>query len=161
MLRSDLRRVTEATVLGTLLSALLQGTSMAIGFALAGLPAPALWGMITAFASMLPVLGSSLVWIPALILLVARHQTNPALIIVAFGWLLPSAIDKVTRARVLRRVGNVHPLTTLLGALVGIRLFGIVGLVAGPLMISLFVVLLQLYERDYGAPTIAAAPSSS
>ena len=150
LLRYDLHRVTQATVLGTLLSATLQGASMAVGFRLAGLQGPVFWGVVTAFASVLPVVGSAVVWVPAVILLAIHRQTGPAFIVVVFGWLLPSALDKVTRARVSRRLGNVHPLTTLLGALIGIRLFGMLGLVVGPLIIAVFVELLSLYEREYG-----------
>jgi predicted PurR-regulated permease PerM len=150
LLRAGLRRVTTATVLGTLLSAVLQGTSMAIGFLIAGLPTPVLWGVVTVFASMVPMLGSALVWVPAVVVLVLQHATAPALAVVAFGWILPSAIDNIARVTVSRRHGNVHPLTTLLGALIGIPMFGIVGLVIGPLMIAAFVELLDLYQRDYG-----------
>ncbi len=161
LLRGDLRRVTQATVLGTALSAILQGASMAIGFQLAGLPGPIFWGVVTAFASVLPVVGSAIVWVPAVVLLAVHRQTGPALIMVAFGWLLPSAIDKVARAKVSRRLGDVHPLTTLLGALIGIRLFGVIGLVVGPLIIAVFLELLNLYERDYGTPQGRAQDGSA
>jgi predicted PurR-regulated permease PerM len=160
LLRDDLRRVTKATVLGTLLSAVLQGVSMAVGFFIAGLPTPILWGLVTVFASMVPVLGSALVWVPAVLVLVVQHAIAPALAVVAFGWLAPSAIDQVTRATVSRRHGNVHPLTTLLGALIGIPLFGIVGLVVGPVMIAAFVELLDLYQRDYGVVEPGAREAS-
>jgi predicted PurR-regulated permease PerM len=151
LLRANLLRVTKATVLGTLLSAVLQGVSMTIGFLIAGLPTPILWGVITVFASMVPMVGSALVWVPAVVVLLLQHATVPALVVVAFGWILPSVIDNITRATVSRRHGNVHPLTTLLGALIGIPLFGIVGLVIGPLMIAAFIELLDLYQRDYGS----------
>jgi predicted PurR-regulated permease PerM len=163
----ELQRVTKATVLGTVLSAVLQGFSMAIGFIIAGFPVPVFWGIVTAFTSMLPVLGSALVWVPAVVLSLIHNQAGPAIVILIFGWLVPSAIDKVTRAVVSRHVGNVHPLTTLLGALIGIRIFGLVGLVVGPLIIATFFELLNLYDRDYGvvrpasAPQFPAAPPSS
>jgi predicted PurR-regulated permease PerM len=150
VLGDQLQQVTRATVLGTLVSAVLQGISMAAGFFMAGLPAPVLWGVITVLASMVPVLGSALVWVPAVVVLALEHAGGPALTVVAFGWLLPSVIDKVTRATVSRRHGNVHPLTTLVGSLIGIPLFGIVGLVVGPLMVAGFIELLDLYQREYG-----------
>jgi predicted PurR-regulated permease PerM len=161
LLRHDLHRVTQATVLGMLLSAALQGASMAIGFRLAGLQGPIFWGVVTAFASVLPVVGSALVWVPAVVLLAILRKTGPALMIGLFGWLLPSAIDAIARARVSQRLGNVHPLTTLLGALIGIRLFGMIGLVVGPLIIAVFVELLNLYEREYGTPQSETPDGSS
>jgi predicted PurR-regulated permease PerM len=146
-----LSRVVKGTLLGSLLSAALQGASMAIGFAIAGLPGAALWGVVTGFASLVPLLGSTIVWLPAALLLLTRRDIVGAVAVVAFGSLLPTVIDRVTRATVSRRLGQVHPLVTLLGALIGIRLFGMTGLVAGPLLIELPLELLRLYRSDYGA----------
>jgi predicted PurR-regulated permease PerM len=157
-LGDELQQVTRATVLGTLVSAVLQGASMAVGFFIAGLPAPVLWGVVTVLASMVPVLGTALVWVPAVVTLALEHAGGPALAVVAFGWLVPSVIDKVTRATISRRHGNVHPVTTLLGSLIGIPIFGIVGLVVGPLMVAAFIELLDLYQREYGIASQPAAP---
>jgi predicted PurR-regulated permease PerM len=150
LLGGQLQQVTRATVLGTLVSAVLQGVSMAAGFFMAGLPAPVLWGIVTVLASMVPVLGSALVWVPAVVVLALDHAGGAALTVVIFGWLLPSVIDSVTRATISRRHGNVHPVTTLLGSLIGIPIFGIVGLVVGPLMVAAFIEILDLYQREYG-----------
>jgi predicted PurR-regulated permease PerM len=156
-LATDLQRVTKATVLGTILSATLQGISMSIGFLLVGLHGAAFWGVMGGLASMVPVIGSAIVAVPAALLLLVRHDTGGALIVMAFGWLVPDLIDKVTRARVSRRLGDVHPLTTLLGALIGVPLFGMIGIVVGPLLISLFLELLRVYQRDYGATELPAS----
>jgi predicted PurR-regulated permease PerM len=106
---------------------------------------------------MVPVVGSAIVAVPAALLLLLRHNTGGALIVMAFGWLVPDLIDKVARAMVSRRLGNVHPLTTLLGALIGVPLFGMIGIVAGPLLISLFLALLRAYHRDYEATGLPAS----
>ncbi|HXY32408.1 MAG TPA: AI-2E family transporter [Gemmatimonadaceae bacterium] len=159
-LRRDLYRVIMSTLLGTLSSAVLQGVSVGVGILVTGLPAPTLWGVVAGFSSMVPLMGTALVWVPAAILLLVRHQTGAMLLIVLFGWLLPTTIDQVVRARVSHRLGHVHPLTALIGALIGVRLFGIMGVVAGPLMIAVFFELLRLYERDYGSSPDGIAPSA-
>jgi len=151
LLRGNLHRVTRATLLGTLLSALLQGISVALGFLLAGAPAAVLWGVIGGFASMVPMIGTGLVWVPATLLMVARQDTTGVLLMVVFGWLIPTVIDKVVRTRIARRFGQIHPLVTLIGAIIGVRLFGMIGIIAGPLTIMTFFELLRAYERDYGA----------
>lgn len=156
-LGTDLQRVTKATLLGSLLSASLQGVSMSIGFLIVGFHGAAFWGVMGALASLIPVVGSAIVAVPAALLLVVRHNISGALIVMAFGWLLPDLIDKVARAKLSRRLGDVHPLTTLLGTLIGIPLFGMIGIVVGPLMISLFVELLRVYQRDYGATDLTAS----
>jgi predicted PurR-regulated permease PerM len=156
-LGADLQRVTKATLLGSLLSASLQGVSMSIGFLIVGFHGAAFWGVMGALASLVPVVGSAIVAVPAALLLLVRHNITGALIVMAFGWLVPDLIDKVARAKVSRRLGDVHPLTTLLGALIGIPLFGMIGIVVGPLLISLFLELLRVYQRDYGANELAAS----
>ncbi|MDB4911507.1 MAG: putative transrane protein [Gemmatimonadetes bacterium] len=156
-LGTDLQRVTKATLLGSLLSAALQGTSMSIGFLLVGFHGAAFWGVMGGLASMVPVVGSAIVAVPAALLLLVRHNTGGALIVMAFGWLVPDLIDKVARAMVSRRLGDVHPLTTLLGALIGVPLFGMIGIVVGPLLISLFLALLRAYQRDYGATELTTS----
>jgi predicted PurR-regulated permease PerM len=156
-LGTNLQRVTKATLLGSLLSAALQGTSMSIGFLLVGFHGAAFWGVMGGFASMVPVVGSAIVAVPAALLLLVRHNIQGALIVMAFGWLIPDLIDKVARAMVSRRLGNVHPLTTLLGALIGVPLFGMIGIVVGPLLISLFLELLRVYQRDYEAAELPAS----
>jgi predicted PurR-regulated permease PerM len=147
-LGANLQRVTKATLLGSILSAALQGTSMSIGFLLVGLNGAAFWGVMGGIASMVPVVGSAIVAVPAALLLLVRHNTGGALIVMAFGWLVPDIIDKVARAMVSRRLGDVHPLTTLIGALIGVPLFGMIGIVVGPLLISLFLELLRVYQHD-------------
>jgi len=163
-LGTDLKRVTKATLLGSLLSASLQGVSMSIGFLIVGFHGAAFWGVMGGIASLVPVVGSAIVAVPAALLLLVRHNISGALIVMAFGWLLPDLIDKVARAKVSRRLGDVHPLTTLLGTLIGIPLFGMIGIVVGPLLISLFLELLRVYQRDYGATELTASddrPSAS
>jgi predicted PurR-regulated permease PerM len=160
-LAANLQRVTRATLLGTILSASLQGASMSIGFLIVGIHGAAFWGVIGGLSSMVPVIGSAIVAVPAALLLVVRHNITGALIVMAFGWLLPDIIDKVARASVSRRLGDVHPLTTLLGALIGIPLFGMIGIVVGPLVISLFLELLNVYQRDYGVTELPTSNNQS
>jgi predicted PurR-regulated permease PerM len=83
--------------------------------------------------------------------MVARQDTTGVLLMVVFGWLIPTVIDKVVRTRIARRFGQIHPLVTLIGAIIGVRLFGMIGIIAGPLTIMTFFELLRAYERDYGA----------
>lgn len=149
-LRARFRLVTEATLLGTGLTALLQGTVVGLGFWAVGLPRAPFWGAITALASILPVLGSAFVWLPASLGLATQGRYAAALVLAAIGAIVASNIDNVARPLVNRRVSNLHPMTTLVGAFAGVGIFGLAGLLLGPLAISYFFELLRLYERDYG-----------
>lgn len=151
MLAKRFRLVTEATLLGTALTAALQGTTVALGFAVTGLPDAWFWGVVTALVSILPVLGSALVWLPGVGALAIRGQYGAALTLAAIGFLVASNIDNVMRPLVNRRMSNLHPMVTLVGAFAGVGVLGLPGILLGPLAITYFFELLRLYRAEYGA----------
>jgi predicted PurR-regulated permease PerM len=144
--------VTEATLLGTGLVAIIQGALVGSGFWLVDLPHPVFWGTVTAIASILPVLGSALVWLPAVLVLVAQHRYGPAVTMVVIGGGIASNIDNLIRPLVYRRVSNIHPMITLIGAFAGVKYFGLLGLLLGPLGIAYLFELLRFYREEYGTP---------
>ncbi|HET7623197.1 MAG TPA: AI-2E family transporter [Gemmatimonadaceae bacterium] len=149
-LRLRFTSITEAMLLGTALTAVLQGALIGFAFWLVGLPNAVFWGVITAFASILPVLGSALVWLPGVIVLLVQQRFGAAIALLIIGGLIASNLDNVVRPVVYRRVSDVHPLTTLVGAFAGVSLFGLVGLLLGPLAITYFFELIDIYEQEYG-----------
>jgi predicted PurR-regulated permease PerM len=153
--------VTEATLLGTGLIALIQGALVGTGFWLVDLPHPVFWGTVTAVASILPVLGSALVWLPALLVLIAQHRYGAAVTMAVIGAGIASNIDNLIRPLVYRRVSNIHPMITLIGAFAGVRYFGLLGLLLGPLGIAYLFELLRFYREEYGTPVGALTESLS
>jgi len=158
LMASQFANVTEGLLLGTVATAALQGTLVGAGFALVGLPGALLWGFVTACASVMPLFGSALVWGPGVVVLLVQHRTPAALFLAVLGGGVASNIDNVIRPIVYRRVSNIHPLTTLVGAFAGVSLFGLVGLLLGPLAISYFFELLKIYREEYQRPP-AQAPA--
>jgi predicted PurR-regulated permease PerM len=150
MLAHRFRQVTEATLLGTALTATLQGGVVALGFALTGLSDPWFWGVVTAVASILPVFGSALVWFPGAVALAAQGRYGAAAALAAIGAIVASNIDNVMRPLVNRRVSNLHPMVTLVGAFAGVGILGLPGILLGPLAITYFFELVVLYRREYG-----------
>ncbi|MFN8669679.1 MAG: AI-2E family transporter [Gemmatimonadaceae bacterium] len=148
-LRTRFYSVTHATLLGTVLTALLQGTLIGIGFRVVGLPNAALWGVVTAFCSILPVLGSAMVWLPGTLVLALEQQYGMAVILFVIGAVFASNIDNVIRPIVFKRVSNIHPMITLVGAFAGVAIFGLLGILLGPLAIQYFFVLVRLYREEY------------
>ena len=142
--------VTEAAVLGIVATAITQGATIAIAFSLVGLPNPLLWGAVTGIVSILPIFGSSLVWVPAVVVLLLSQRPGAALALGLIGALVSSNVDNVVRPMIYRRVSGVHPMASLLGAFAGVELFGLLGLVLGPLAIAYCLELVRLYEREYG-----------
>jgi predicted PurR-regulated permease PerM len=150
-LRVRLRETTRGIVAGTMLSAAAQGVSIGAGFWLAGLPESAFWGVVGAIATLVPVVGNILVWGPGLVVVLLDQHYAGAVAIGVFGGLMPPVISRVVQAGVSRRVGGVHPMITLVGALAGIRVAGVAGLVMGPVALAMFFSLLDVYRREYVA----------
>lgn len=148
-LRARFYSVTHATLLGTALTAVLQGSLIGVGFRLTGIPNAALWGVVTGFCSILPVLGSALVWLPGSLVLVLDERYGAAAVLFLIGAVVASNIDNVIRPVVFRRVSNIHPMVTLVGAFAGVAWFGLLGILLGPLAIQYFFVLLRLYREEY------------
>lgn len=161
-LRDRFFSVTEATLLGTVLVAMMQGALIGFGFWLVALPSPLFWGTVTAFASILPVLGSALVWLPGVVVLLLQDRYGAALGLAAIGGLVASNIDNLIRPLVYRRVSDIHPMITLIGAFAGVKYFGLLGVLLGPLAIAYLFELLRFYREEYGTPdeTPLARPSS-
>lgn len=164
-LRLHFYSVTQATLLGTIATAAAQGALIGLAFLLVGLSDPLVWGSMAAFASILPVLGTGLVWMPAVLVLFFQERYGAMVVMLVVGWLLASNIDNLIRPMVYRRVSNIHPMVTLVGAFAGIKYFGLPGLLLGPLAIAYFFELMRFYQLEYGnkpapatAPTPTAAP---
>ncbi len=146
LLATRFATVTEALLLGTALAAALQGLVVGVGFAIVGLHPPVLWGFITACVSILPLFGSALVWLPGVAILLLDHRPGAAIFLLISGGGLASNIDNLARLLVFRRVSGIHPMITLVGAFAGLRMFGLVGVFLGPLVISYLFELLAEYE---------------
>jgi predicted PurR-regulated permease PerM len=150
-LRDRFFNVTEATLLGTVSIAVLQGSLVGTGFWIVGLPNPFFWGTVTAFASILPVLGTSLVWLPATLVLVVQNRYGAAITMLVIGAGIASNVDNLIRPLIYRRVSHIHPMITLVGAFAGVRYFGLLGVLLGPLGIAYLFELLKFYREEYGA----------
>ena len=149
-LRDRFVSVTEATMLGTVLVAVLQGALVGCGFWLVGLPSPLFWGTVTAFASILPVLGSALVWLPGVVVLLLDDRYGAAIALAVIGGVIASNLDNLLRPLVYKRVSDIHPMITLIGAFAGVKYFGLLGVLLGPLAIAYLFELLEFYREDYG-----------
>jgi predicted PurR-regulated permease PerM len=129
-----------------------------VGFWVVSLSNPLFWGTVTAFASILPVLGSALVWLPAVFVIVMQGRYGAAITMLVIGGVIASNIDNLIRPFVYRRVSNIHPLITLVGAFAGVKYFGLLGLLLGPLAIAYLFELLRFYREEYGTADDVRAP---
>jgi predicted PurR-regulated permease PerM len=132
-----------------------KGYRSASDYASPGTAAPAFWGSVGAFATLIPFVGNALVWLPAVAAPAVRRDLVAALVMLVFGKVVPSLIDRVTRAEISKRVGKTHPLIVLAGTLVGLRLAGPIGVLIGPALVQCSFAVVRLFEREYGLPWTA------
>jgi predicted PurR-regulated permease PerM len=138
-----LAAVTRAMVLGTGVTALIQGALVGIAFLIVGLPSPLVFGVIAALASLLPFGGTALIWIPAAIALATQDRWGATIFMVIWGALLVSLVDNVVRPMLVSGRAQVGTLTVFIGVLGGIAAFGAIGLFLGPVVLALIIALLQ------------------
>jgi len=148
-LRARFRDVTTSTIIGTGLTAAIQGALVGLGFQVAGLSNALFWGVVTMVFAILPVVGSGLVWAPGAFAVFLDHRPAAAIGLALWGVIVVGNVDYVIRPMVFRRWAHIHPLVTLLGALAGVPYFGILGLLIGPLALSYFFELIKMYREEY------------
>lgn len=135
----------NSIVRGALIISLLQGVFTAIGFLLFGVPNPALWGGVTVIASLIPVLGTPVVILPAVAYLFLSGSTVSAFGLLIWGTLVVGLIDNFLRPKLIENGIKMHPFLILLSVFGGIEYFGPIGFLVGPVVLSLLVALLEIY----------------
>lgn len=162
-LSTSLGGVTRGVVVGTLVTAVVQGTLIGIGFAIAGLPSPLVFGAIGAVASLVPVVGTALVWVPAALSLLALGQSGWALFLTLWSIILVAGSDNVIRPLVVSSSSNVSTLLVFVGVLGGVSAFGFAGIFVGPVLLTLVAALLR-YADEAGVgrhPSPSQPPASA
>ena len=149
LLRARFRDVTFSTLVGTGLTAAVQGFLVGIAFWAAGLSNALFWGVVTIIVAILPVVGSGLIWGPAAAALAIEGRYGWALALAVWGIVVVGNVDNVIRPYVFRRWARIHPFITVIGAFAGLNWFGLLGLLIGPLAISYFFELIRMYRDEY------------
>jgi predicted PurR-regulated permease PerM len=149
ILRRRFEAITVSTVIGTGLTALLQGTVVALGFTFVGLGNPLFWGVVTIVFAILPVVGSGMIWVPAVAVLFASNRPGAGIFLALWCLATVMVIDYVVRPLVFNRFAKIHPMITLVGAIAGISYLGLLGLLVGPLALSYFFEIIRMYREEY------------
>ena len=150
IIAKESNNLVKSNALGIPLVAFCQGLIALIGYLILGVPDPFFWFVITAIGSMIPFIGTAIGIVPVAILLFAGGQDWQGIAIIIYGFVVVGSTDNIIRLYVLERLASVHPLITLFGVVVGVPLFGFIGLIFGPLLVSLFLLILKIYKKEYG-----------
>lgn len=149
VLATELESQTFSNSIGVPLIAIIQGTAAGLGYWMFGVQEPVFWGTITAFASVIPLAGSTLVWAPAALIIMLTEGVWMGLGLAVYGGLVIINIDNVARFMIQKKFADVHPLITVFGVIIGLQLFGLPGLIFGPLMLSYFIIFVKMYRNNY------------
>jgi len=135
--------------------AALQGLLGTIGFMILGVPSPILWGAVMTLFALIPYFGTAIIWLPAALnfLFLGYLQDNASftikgIILILYGALVISTIDNIAKPKLIGRKAKVHPVLVLLGILGGLSLFGLIGLILGPVMLALLMTFIDIYEKE-------------
>ena len=139
----------NGVVKGAFLIALIQGTVATLGYIIFKLPNPLLWGLFTVMAALVPNVGTSIALIPAIAYLIITGHTSSAIGLTIWGAVAVGMIDNVVSPKLIGARAKLHPVLVLFSVVGGIRLFGLLGFLIGPILMAVFVALIEMYRTDF------------
>lgn len=145
----ELEAQTKSNALGIPLLAICQGLFASLGYWIFGIPEPFFWGLMTGFFSLLPMVGSALIWVPAGLYKLSEGSNWQGIAIILYGILVIGMVDNVFRLVFQKKFADIHPMVTILGVIIGLQLFGVPGLIFGPLLIGYFILLLKIFKEEF------------
>lgn len=143
--------VTKATLKGTLIIGAVQGFICGLAFAFAGIQGPVFWGTVMAVLSIIPAFGTAIIWVPALIILALKGEFLGVGILAVLCGAVAGNLDNVLRPRLVGKDTEMHDLFVLFGTLGGISMFGILGIIIGPIVAALFITIWEIYGKAFEA----------
>lgn len=149
-LGEEVKAMVISNAVGIPLLVIVQGGFSILGYWVFGVQDSVFWGVITGIMGMLPVVGTAVIWIPMVIYLMVNGSMGAGIGLAVYCLVVVGGIDNVFRAIWQKQYADVHPLITIFGVLIGVGLFGFIGLIFGPLLLSMFVLLLVIYRDEFG-----------
>ena len=149
LLGEKLRKLIMANAIGIPVVAIGQGIVSLIGYLIFGAPGAVLLFALTAASSVIPVVGTAIVYVPVCIFMIAEGNTAQGLGLAIYCVVVVGLTDNLLRFTLLKKLENIHPLNTVFGIIMGMNLFGFMGLIFGPILISFTLLLIQVYRNEF------------
>lgn len=149
MLASETKMMIKANALGIPVICIVQGLFAALGYWIFGVTEWGLWAFLTGIFAFFPIVGTMIIWVPVAIMLYTQGHPGAALGLGIYSVVVTGNVDYIARLSLLKKIGDVHPIVTVLGVIVGLNFFGFIGLIFGPLMISYFLILVKIYINEF------------
>ncbi len=150
MLAHETKNMIKANALGIPIICVVQGAFAALGYWIFGVADWGLWGFLTGLFAFFPIVGTMVIWVPLVIYVLSTGDTFNGVGLLLYSAIVTGNVDYITRLGLLKKLGDVHPMITVLGVIVGLNLFGFMGLIFGPLLVSYFIVLVKIYFNEFG-----------
>jgi predicted PurR-regulated permease PerM len=138
----------HSNAIGIPLLGLIQGVVAWIGYLIFGVEDAYLWAILTGIFSVIPVIGTTIIWLPVCAYLLVIGHTPQAIGLLLYSIIITTNVDNLVRLILQKKLADVHPLITIFGVILGIHLFGFIGIILGPLIISYFFILIEFYRKD-------------
>ena len=152
LLAAETKRLVRANAYSIPLISIIQGLTATLGYFIFGVHEWALWGFLTGVFAFFPVVGTMIVWIPLVIYTFTTGHTGMALGLMLYSIIVTGNVDYLSRITIMKRLGDVHPVITVLGVIIGLGLFGFIGLIFGPLLVSYIILLFKIYMNEFIEP---------
>lgn len=148
-LAEETKHMVKANAIGIPLISVIQGITAWLGYLIFGLEDAVVWGFLTGVFAFFPIVGTMLIWVPLVVFLFSQGLHVPATGLLLYSLIVTGNIDYLARVTLMKKIGNVHPLVTVLGVIVGLKLFGFMGFIFGPLIFSYTVILVKIYAHEF------------
>ncbi len=149
ILASETKMMIKANALGIPIICVVQGIAATLGYLIFGVSDWGLWGFLTGIFAFFPFVGTMVIWVPLCLYMYAQGQVLPSVGLAIYSIVVTGNVDYVARIGFMKKMGDVHPLITIFGVIVGLNVFGFVGLIFGPLLISYFLILVKIYVNEF------------
>jgi predicted PurR-regulated permease PerM len=154
VLVSETKMMIKANALGIPIICIVQGIAATIGYLIFGVSDWALWGFLTGIFAFFPFVGTMIIWVPLCLYMYAQGLVLPCVGLAIYSVVVTGNVDYIARISFMKKMGDVHPLITVLGVVVGLNVFGFIGLIFGPLLISYFLILVKIYVNEFSDEAI-------
>lgn len=149
VLAEETKHMVKANAIGIPLISLVQGITAWIGYSIFGLDDAVMWGFLTGLFAFFPIVGTMMIWVPLVIFLFSNGMNGPATGLLFYSLFVTGNVDYLARVTLMKKIGNVHPLVTVFGVIVGLKLFGFMGFIFGPLIFSYSIILIKIYSHEF------------
>lgn len=160
LLVSETKRIVKTSALGIPLISIIQGLTSAVGYIIFGVDDYVLWGFLTGVLAFFPIVGTMIIWVPMVIYMYVSGDTWNATGLCFYSLIVTGNVDYLARITLLNKLGHIHPVVTVLGVIVGLGLFGFIGLIFGPLLVNYIILVFRIYTNEFTKDVSGISPSA-